>query len=301
MVLAVAMLIVVGLVAVARSAFGGTTSTAAAVTDQTSPVADVSTTIPGASDGGNTSLPVGSPVTTLATVAPRAPHTPTAADPAKVLLVGDSEAGGLSPYLQKALAATGVVSMTTDYKVSTGLVRPDFFDWPAHLQQSVPLAGPDIVVALFGGNDGQAFLGTDASAGAAAGKSVDSPQWRAEYAKRIGALMDFLSSGGRTLVWVGVPNAEKADLTARLAVQNEVVQAEVAKRPKVIFVDSWRHFIGIDGVSFAPYVLDPRDGGYKAVRSQKDGFHLNTDGESILAVYVSDAVDTDLRARGASI
>jgi hypothetical protein len=297
------MLTVLGLVAVARSTFGSDASTAAGVTNPTSTAVDGSTTIPGAPDDGTASaiLPVGSSVTTLASVAPRAPHTPTSADPAKVLLVGDSEAGGLSPYLQKALAATGVVSMTTDYKVSTGLVRPDFFDWPAHLQQTIPLADPAIVVALFGGNDGQSFLGKDPNAGAAAGKSVDSPEWRAEYAKRIGALMDFLSAGGRTLVWVGVPNALKADLTARLAVQNEVVQSEVAKRPKVIFVDSWRHFIGIDGVSFAPYVLDPRDGGYKPVRNQTDGFHLNTDGESILAVYVSDAVDTDLRARGASI
>ena len=33
-----------------------------------------------------------------------------------------------------------------DYKVSSGLTRPDFFDWPKHVQKKVPEVGPQIVV-----------------------------------------------------------------------------------------------------------------------------------------------------------
>jgi hypothetical protein len=212
--------------------------------------------------------------------------------------VGDSEAGGLSPFLQKVIDATGVVSMTTDYKVSSGLVRPDFFDWPAHLRETLPITNPDIVVALFGGNDGQSFI--DESV-AAAGKPVDSPEWRAEYGKRVSDMMDLLSADGRTLIWVGVPNAEKEEFTARLAVLNEVVKEQVASHPNVKFVDSWHAFIGLDGKSFAQLVLDPRDGEFKEVRSQTDGFHLNTDGEGILAYYVAEAVTAELVARGAQL
>jgi hypothetical protein len=68
----------------------------------------------------------------------------------------------------------------------------------------------------------------------------------------------------------------------------------------VIFVDSWKYFTGING-EFAPYAEDPRDHEWKPVRSESDGFHLNTVGEEILAYYVGEAVFADMRARGAAI
>ena len=57
--------------------------------------------------------------------------TPSAADPAELLILGDSDAGTFGPYLKTLLDATGIVTTTVDYKVSSGLSRPDFFDWPA--------------------------------------------------------------------------------------------------------------------------------------------------------------------------
>ncbi|MCU1391993.1 MAG: hypothetical protein JWM34_421 [Ilumatobacteraceae bacterium] len=290
---------------VVRGVLSSDTSTASSPPELTA----LATSTTAAVDPGSVGVLPTNPTATSATVLDTSttitptsdPSTvPTAADPARVLLIGDSEAGGLSPFLSKVLATTGVVSMTTDYKSSTGFVRPDYFDWPARLHQTVPVANPDIVVAVFGGNDGQSFNPNDPGAGAAVGKPVDSAEWRAEYAKRIGDIMDFLTADGRTLVWVGVPNAEKDSLTKALTVQNEVVKSELAKRPKVIFVDSWHTFTGIDG-GFAPLILDPRDGQFKPVRSDTDGFHLNTTGEEILAYLVGGAVFADLKTRGAAI
>lgn len=299
--------VVVGLVVVVKSVFGDDSSKAAGSTGTTGPLVVDADAI--GDDGAQTTttsatVPVDPSLGSSTTVVPAAPadtnRTPTATDPARVLLVGDSEAGGLSPFLSRVLEDTGVTAMTTDYKVSSGLVRPDFYDWPAHLRETVPAAAPDIVIALFGGNDGQSFQTDDPNAGAAAGKAVDTPEWRAEYGRRVGEVMDFLSADGRTLIWVGVPNAEKEEFTARLAVQNEVVKAEVAAHPGVVFVDSWYQFTGIDG-SFAPLIMDPRDGEFKPVRSESDGFHLNTTGEEILAYVVGNAVIADLRTRGAAI
>ena len=83
------------------------------------------------------------------------PGPPSAADPARVLVVGDSDAGTFGPYLEELLDDTGVAETTVDYKVSSGLARPDFFDWPAHLRPELPAVDPDIVVVTFGGNDAQ--------------------------------------------------------------------------------------------------------------------------------------------------
>ena len=78
-------------------------------------------------------------------------------------------------------ASTGLVTPTLDFKVSSGLTRPDFFDWPKHLQDQVRKLRPDVVVVDFGGNDAQPIKTDD-------GKQYDvtDPQWLVEYSKRVG-------------------------------------------------------------------------------------------------------------------
>jgi hypothetical protein len=184
------------------------------------------------------------------------------------------------------------VKTTLDYKVSSGLARPDFYDWPARFAKQMQRLNPDIVIVTFGGNDGQPIHGLN--------KPVDSPEWRAEYGRRVGSVMDLLSSDGRTLIWVGIPNDNDPVTTAHLKIQDEVVRDQVAQHPGVVFIDSWHIFSGLDG-GYAEYVVDPRDGLSKRVRSSTDGFHLNVTGAEILALHIGDAVTADLRERGADL
>lgn len=255
-------------------------------------------------DGGTAdgSVPTAAPGTVVApaplppptdAAVPTEPRVPSVSDPAGVLLVGDSEAQGLEPFLEAALDLDGLTTLTTDGRNSTGLVRSDAFDWPAHLRELVPSVAPDIVVAFFGGNDGQSFIDMPTD-------PVDSPEWRDEYARRVGEVMDLLRADGRTLIWIGVPAPGDADLRARLSVQDAVVNEQLAERPDVIFIDSWTLFAGIDG-SVAPLVLDPLSGNYVAVRAERDQFHLNVAGTKILAAAVGQAINDDLARRGADV
>lgn len=225
--------------------------------------------------------------------------TPSAADPAELLILGDSDAGTFGPYLKTLLDATGIVTTTVDYKVSSGLARPDFFDWPAHMREVVPQVNPDIVVVTFGGNDAQGLRNLDESWAVAREPSADDTEWREEYGRRVGETMDYLLEGNRTLIWVGIPNDDNPEVTARMQVQDEVVRAEVAKRPNVIFIDTWNRFSGIND-GWAEFVVDPRDGIGKDVRAD-DGFHLNENGAEILALDIAEAVKSDLRDRGATV
>lgn len=208
--------------------------------------------------------------------------TPTPADPARVLIAGDSDAGAFGPPLEALLEATGTVRTTLDYKVSSGLSRPDFFDWPARFREQLSALDPHVVIVTFGGNDAQ-DLAID-------GRSVPvaDPAWTTAYRSRVREVLDLLTTDDRHVVWVGIPNASSEAFTARLVVQRDAVVAELAAHPaaeRLHYVDTWSRFAGRNG-GYADYIVDPRDGVGKKVRAA-DGFHLNMAGAEILATDIA--------------
>ena len=247
------------------------------------------------------SVPPGQTATAEATSTAIQVTVATKEHPAELLVLGDSDAGNYGPAVRDLLDATGVVVTTIDYHIAAGLARPDYFDWPLYMRQVVPQVNPDIVVVTFGGNDAQGLRNADGrwAVGHRPGEGLDDTTWRAEYGRRVGETMDSLTEGARTLIWVGITNDDETQNTARLKVQDEVVRAEVAKRPRVVFVDSWAMFSGVDG-GWASSIIDPRDGVGKDVR-RADGFHLNETGADILAWKIEQIVLDDLRSRGAQI
>jgi uncharacterized protein len=220
---------------------------------------------------------------------------PSRENPATVLIMGDSDAGTFGPYLQTLLDGTGVMRSELDYKVSSGLARPDFHDWPAAIDRMLPALDPDIVVVTFGGNDAQG-LAVSSGEFIVGDPVANETEWTAEYQRRAGAVMDQLLAGGRTVVWVGIPNDDNPDVTARMAIQDQAAKAAAAERPEVIFIDTWTRFSGRDG-GWAEFVIDPRDGIGKDVRAS-DGFHLNQTGAEILAIDIAQAIRDTLRAQG---
>ena len=75
----------------------------------------------------------GGPIPPTPSTVPPNPKLPTAAKPLRVLIVGDSLGLDMGGPLQDDLANTGVVNATLDARESTGLTRPDYFNWPAEL------------------------------------------------------------------------------------------------------------------------------------------------------------------------
>ncbi|NQY58004.1 MAG: DUF459 domain-containing protein [Ilumatobacteraceae bacterium] len=250
-------------------------------------------------DDAPTSTDDGSETSVASTTEPVDDNAPVSqSNPASVLIIGDSDAGTFGPYLQTLLDGTQHADTTLDYKVSSGLARPDFFDWPTEAENKLAEVDPDIVVATFGGNDSQAL--TDLGGGVVVGLPENNEtEWTAEYVQRAGDMMDQLTAGGRTLIWVGIPNDDNPDVSARLAIQDNAVRAAAADRPDVIFVDTWERFSGRDG-NWAEFVIDPRDGEGKDVRAD-DGFHLNETGAEILALDIAQEVRDVLRDLGAQI
>ena len=291
---ALVLLVGVGVVRAVASIVGGDDGVADAEAD-----ADASTVVDSspAAPAADSTIEATASVDTVA-VEPESTGPPSVDNPSKVFIVGDSDAGTFGPYLQSLLDGTGIVTTELDYKVSSGLARPDFYDWPAEIDAQLPAVDPDIVVATFGGNDAQGL--SVASGEFIVGDPVgNEAEWTTEYQARVGAVMDQLLAGGRTVIWVGIPNDDNPDVTARMAIQDKAAKAAAAERPDVVFIDTWKRFSGRDG-GWAEFVIDPRDGQGKDVRAD-DGFHLNQNGAEILAIDIAQAIRDDLRERGAQI
>jgi hypothetical protein len=180
-------------------------------------------------------------------------------------------AGGASPVIEPVGGVDG--------RVSTGLERPDVFNWFTHIAEQVKALKPKAVVLGFGGNDDHGYL-----TGLPEGVTIDDfggPAWTAEYSRRVGGLMDTVIRAGSVVVWIGLPITSSESQSQRFDVLNAIYSAEARKRPKkVAFVDTYTMFASDTG-GYAEYLEDTA-GRLQKVRAG-DGVHFDRAGGDIIA------------------
>lgn len=211
---------------------------------------------------------------------------PTAADPLRVYIGGDSVVRDAGESLLRLAAGDPRLSTSLHYEIATGLSRPDFFDWPAALASDAASLKPEVALIMFGGNDAQGIVGRD---GTVFGQ-VDTPGWRAEYGRRVGAVMDELRADDRIVLWIAQPPMRDAGFDQRIDVINEVAAAQAADRPWVTLVDTAALLGGPDG----EYVDRPP--GQDRDLRQGDGIHLSRAGADLLARHLLDLIDDEIAA-----
>jgi hypothetical protein len=227
-----------------------------------------------------TTAPTSAETTTPTTApAPSELRTPTASDPLRLWVVGDSQAQTLGGALTEQAGSSGVMTAGVHFENSSGLVRPDFYDWPGALTDDVAAHDPEVVVVFLGANDGQGIVLPDGTAV----QTVDDPRWAVEYQRRVGAVMDSLRADGRTVVWVGQPPMRGAEFDGIMKHVNAAYVAEAASRPWVAYVDP-ATIVGGPGGAYADLVADPA-GNPTAVRST-DGIHLSRAGADLVSAQI---------------
>lgn len=210
----------------------------------------------------------------------------TPADPLRAWVGGDSMTQVFGHSLQARLGARPEVHVDLDYRISTGLTRPDYFDWPAELADKVLPSKPEVIVIMFGANDAQ---GMELPNGVF---QVGEPQWVSEYRTRVAATMDLLAGDGRLVVWVGQPFMEDGQFNDRMALLNGIYRHEAATRPWVRFFDS-RPVLAPKGQdTYAAYL--PDSSGNPQLARQEDGVHLSRFGGDRLADAVIGLIDSEI-------
>jgi hypothetical protein len=226
-----------------------------------------------------TLLPVASGTTT--TTVP--PPTISAARPLQVKLFGDSQGEALGAMLQRATANDADIHATYDTKISTGLARPDYYNWPARIVSDLEEQNLDIAVVHLGANDDQALR--DANGKLVA--EVGTPAWDAEYRRRIAGVMDLLHHDPLRVVWIGQPTTRDAARNAQMQHINALAMAEASLRPWVTYVDTTQPLDGPGG-TYVDYLTPPNG---QAIRCrQSDGVHLTFDCDRIVISKVLDVI-----------
>jgi hypothetical protein len=216
------------------------------------------------------------PVATTPTTAPPNPKMPTAAEPLRVLIVGDSIGLDMGGALQSDLAGTGVVNAALDARESTGLVRPDYFNWPAELTTDLQKEDPQVVVVMIGANDAQDFLGPP-------DVPYTSPEWNTLYAQRVAQFMQIAGSGGAAVIWVGMPPMQNPGLSAQMTDLNGVSQHQASvARPPVTFLSTDKSL----GTPQGGYTAFETEGGQVVNVRTPDGTHLTPGGSQVVAQQV---------------
>jgi hypothetical protein len=188
---------------------------------------------------------------------------PTSAAGLRVWSDGDSTSYFMSlSFLQTMSALDALPVQAAEYKQSTGLLNPAYFDWPAYAAAQMEAYRPDIAVFMIGANDASVGMPLEV------------------YHQRVGAMMDLLYAPRRYVVWIGQPNMGRPDLLAAVPAMNEVFRQEAAARPWVLYVDAWAATSDSSG-HYAQFL--PDEHGVLTQMRTDDGVHFTAAGGRLLA------------------
>jgi len=198
------------------------------------------------------------------------------ADAKKVLVIGDFMGSALADGLEVAFASTPGIVVEEKTDGSSGLVRDDHLDWPTTLATHITEMKPALVVIMLGANDRQQMV--------VAGKreKFQTEPWKAEYEKRVTAIIDIARQNNVPLIWTGLPAFSSPSLSADAATLNNYYRTKVEMAGGT-FVDIWDGFADENG----KFIASGSDINGQPVRLRgSDGLSLTKAGKRKIAFYL---------------
>lgn len=193
-----------------------------------------------------------------------------------LLVVGDSISISLGSELEKMLTERPGLRFARQGKVSSGLARPDFYDWDRVMDDLARRYKPDAVVVMLGTNDNKHLRNPDGSQ-----ITYRSAEWDKAYAQRVRRIIDICRAQNpeATVFWMGAPVMADDDLNRDLRHINALVRKTVNAQRDCYFVETWSLFASQSG----EFVFSKPDVEGGAPLRARDGIHMTTAGAQALA------------------
>ena len=202
----------------------------------------------------------------------------------RVLLVGASSIQtDLGRALERRLERFAGVEVLRHGRHSTGMARPDYFDWNARALELNADFRPDLVIAQFGGNDGQGL--TDRDTGRAVAPFF-TDAWDAVYGARLEAFVDLFADDAVPVVILGMPAMRNGYHQSKMARINAVTRA-ACERAGAYYVDTFTMTADAAGNPLARAEVDGRT----RIVHASDGMHLSLYGSEVVAAGIVRVLD----------
>ena len=214
---------------------------------------------------------------------------PTPGNKLRIVVVGDSLAAGLGFFLDRVTNAN-LTRVSAQGRISTGLARPDYFNWPAAMHQIMDAFHPDLVIVMLGENDNQSLQ----APGGSLETQIGTYHWPPAYQQRVMDFARIAIDAGAHVVWVGLPIVADAKRWEVIRRQNEIFARVAAHTPNMTYVDTWDRFATPDG-KYSPFI-HTGNGNVELVR-ETDGVHFNTAGYLMIAHAAMLAAEKQFKLR----
>jgi hypothetical protein len=215
----------------------------------------------------------------------------------KIAFVGDSTAdglwGGVTGLVPREACLKGF-EFGRFAKNSTGLTRPDKFNWVDEVKRIGESFKPQLFVMSLGLNDLQSVVER--------GKVTleNSPDYPAKYKERVTAVLKSATASDRALLWIGLPAMRDAAADRNAREKNNYFAEAIAEFavPAVEFVEPWK--LSRSGEDkFASFGPD-QSGKMIQIRAS-DGQHFTPAGELLVAAYLWPKIVAILAKSGAKL
>ncbi len=200
--------------------------------------------------------------------------------PYRILIAGDSfvaVAGGFGDIFEQKMVGFSDVTVRRLGKVSSGLSRPDYFDWNKEATVAIDAFSPNIAVVMMGTNDAQSFeIIKDGKKEIA---QYGSGQWDGEYSRRADAFIKLFTDRGIALYWIGLPVMRDPIYAAKIKHVGDLQKQAAGREPMAKFFSGQELMAG-DKTDYQAFVADEK--GVSRATRNPDGVHLSYFGGTIL-------------------
>lgn len=216
----------------------------------------------------------------------------------RIAFVGNSLAdgiwGGTAALLPRNSCLKGSVELGRFAKNSTGLTRPEKFNWPDEVKRIGESFKPALFVMSLGLNDRQSVV--------FGGRVTleNSPDYPAKYKERVTAVLKSTVASTANLLWVGLSAMRDAAADRDAREKNKMFAEAISEfgNPAFQYAPPWRlNEAGED--KFASYGPD-QNGKIIQIRAS-DGEHFTPAGQMIVAAHLLPKMVAILRSRGAKL
>jgi hypothetical protein len=205
---------------------------------------------------------------------------PTSGVAQRILVIGDALAGGLGAGLSRMTEAAPQYDVTFRVNESSGLARPEIYDWSATVPNLLEGDAYDIVIVMAGTNDRRDILlnGQNLTFG--------TPEWSKAYGENTAHLIDAIIASGATLYWAGLPPMGDADYDAAMRTITALHKTQTEAK-KGTFIDLYTPLLGPDA-KYSDMGSD-ETGTFRKLRS-RDGVNFYKQGNNRMAQLVLGAL-----------